>query len=107
MSFVIAVPEIVTDAATRLASLGSTISAANVAATPPTTGMVAAGADEVSAAIAMLFSEQASAFQALTAQGAAFHAQLVQTLNAGAGAYAATEAANAGPLQTLEQQVQG
>src|ERR1700730_15326637 len=106
MSFVIAVPEMVTDAATRLASLGSTISAANAAAAAPTTGMVAAGADEVSAAIASLFSQQAAAYQALSGQAAAFHAQLVQTLNAGAGAYAATEAANAGPLQTLEQNVQ-
>jgi hypothetical protein len=109
MSFVIAAPEMVTDAATRLASLGSTISAANAAAAAPTTGVLAAGADEVSAAISALFSQHASTFQALSlsAQAAAFHAQLVQTLNAGAGAYAATEAANAGPLQTLEENVLG
>jgi hypothetical protein len=106
MSFVIAAPEMVTDAATNLASIGSAISAANAAAAAPTTGMLAAADDEVSAATATLFSQQASTFQALSAQAAAFHAQLVQTLNAGAGAYAATEAANAGPLQTLEQQVQ-
>src|SRR5437868_3188501 len=103
MSFVIAVPELVTDAATSLASQGSTISAAYAAAAAPTTGMLAAGADEVSTAITTLFSEQASAFQALSAQAAAFHAQLVQTLHAGADAYAATDAANAGPLQILEQ----
>jgi PE family len=35
----------------------------------------------------------------------AFHAQFVQTLTGGAAAYAATEAANASPLQTLEQDV--
>src|ERR1700730_1906366 len=68
---------------------------------------LAAADDEVSAAIAMVFSRYATGYQALSAQAAAFHAQLVQTLNAGAGAYAATEAANANPLQTLEQDVLG
>ena len=40
-------------------------------------------------------------FQALSAQAAAFHAQFVQALNAGAGSYAAAEAANASPLQAV------
>ncbi|ORV81710.1 hypothetical protein AWC11_24425 [Mycobacterium interjectum] len=103
MSFVFAVPEVVTDAATSLQNLGSTIDAAHAAAALPTTGVLAAAEDEVSAAIAALFSQQGSAYQALSAQAAAFHTQLVQTLNAGAGAYAAAEAANAAPLQSLEQ----
>ena len=107
MSFVIAVPEAVTNAAANLASLGSTISTANAAAAAPTTGMLAAAGDEVSEAIAALFSQYASGYQALGAQAAAFHAELVRTLSAGAGAYAAAEAANAGPLQTLEQDVLG
>ena len=105
MSFVIAVPELVTDAATNLESLGSTISAAHAAAAAPTTGVLAAAEDEVSAAIAAAFSQHASAYQALGAQAAAFHTQLVQTLNAGAGAYAAAETAGASQLQTLEQNV--
>ncbi|SHB14100.1 PE-PGRS family protein [Mycobacterium tuberculosis] len=50
MSFVIAVPEFLSAAATDLANLGSTISAANAAASIPTTGVLAAGADDVSAA---------------------------------------------------------
>lgn len=54
MSFVIAVPEFLSAAATDLANLGSTISAANAAASIPTTGVLAAGADDVSAAIAAL-----------------------------------------------------
>ena len=82
MSFVIAAPEMVTSAATDLASIGSTISAANAAAAAPTTGVLAAAEDEVSAAIASLFSGHGQAFQALSAQAAAFHAQFVQTLNA-------------------------
>jgi hypothetical protein len=55
MSFVFAAPEIVASAASDLNSLGSTIQAAHAAAAGPTTGIVAAAGDEVSAAIARLF----------------------------------------------------
>ncbi|BBX65399.1 hypothetical protein MSAS_45730 [Mycobacterium saskatchewanense] len=103
MSFVIAVPELVTGTATELESLGATINSAHAAAAAQTTGIAAAAEDEVSAAIAALFSQQGSAYQALGAQAAAFHAQLVQALNAGAQTYATAEAANATLLQTLEQ----
>ena len=72
MSFVLAVPHMLTAEATCLASLGSAITAANAAAATPTSGMVAAAGDEVSAAIASLFSAQGQAFQALSAQAAAF-----------------------------------
>lgn len=85
MSFVIAVPEFLSAAATDLANLGSTISAANAAASIPTTGVLAAGADDVSAAIAALFGAHAQAYQTISAQAATFHAQFVQTLSAGAG----------------------
>ena len=94
MSFVIAAPEMVRDAATNLASLGSTISAANAAAATPTTALVAAGTDEVSAAIASFFSQHASAYQAVSARAAGFHAQFVQMLGSAAGAYSGTEATN-------------
>ncbi|WP_231999066.1 PecA family PE domain-processing aspartic protease [Mycobacterium sp. 1081908.1] len=86
-----------------MASIGSTVSAAQAAAAAPTTGVLAAAGDEVSTAIAAMFSQYASAYQALSAQAGAFHAQFVQALNAGAGGYAATEAANATPLETLQQ----
>ena len=106
MSFVIAAPEMMTDAATRVASIGSTIRAANAAASIPTTRVLAAGADEVSAAIATVFSRHASAFQAASAQSASFHAQYVRALNAGAAAYLSAEAANAAQtlLSPFEQQ---
>ncbi|GAB7146115.1 hypothetical protein LRC484719_47240 [Mycobacterium riyadhense] len=55
MSFVIATPESVAAAATDLASIGSSLSAATQAAAAPTMGIVSAGADEVSVAIAALF----------------------------------------------------
>lgn len=52
MSYVLATPEMVAAAANNLAQIGSTLSAANAAALAPTTGVLAAGADEVSAAAA-------------------------------------------------------
>lgn len=107
MSLVVVVPEAVTDAAESLASLGARINAANAAASAPTTGIVAAAGDEVSAAIATLFSQHASGYQALSSQVAAFHAQLLRTLDAGAGAYAAAEAANTAQLQALERDALG
>ncbi|OOK79949.1 PE family protein [Mycobacterium kansasii] len=88
-------------AVSDLANVGSTIHVANAAAAFPTTSVLAAGADEVSAAIAALFNTHAQAYQSLSAQAASFHAQFIQTMNAGAGAYAAAEAANASPIQAL------
>jgi hypothetical protein len=101
--YVIAAPGMLAAAAADVAGIGSSLSEANGAAAASTTRVIAAGGDEVSAAIASLFSSHGKAFQALSAQAAALHSQFVQALNAGAGAYASTEAANAGPLQTLAQ----
>ncbi|ORC05160.1 hypothetical protein B1T48_22425, partial [Mycobacterium persicum] len=101
MSYLIAAPEALMAATTDLANLGSTIGAANGAAAANTTRLLAAGADEVSAAIAGLFGAHGQAYQALSAQAAAFHDQFVQALAAGANSYAAAEAASASPLQSL------
>ena len=95
MSFVIAAPEMMTSAATDLASIGSTLSAANASAAAPTTGVVAAAEDEVSAAIAALFSGHGQVYQGLSARVAAFHEQFVHALTMGAGSYVGAEAANA------------
>jgi PE family len=110
MSYVIAAPELMTAAATDLANIGSTLNAANVAAAASTTGVIAAG-HEVSAAIAAVFSAHGQGFQALSPQAAAFHTQLLQVLNAGAGSSASGEAANvaaftANPAQTIQQDLQ-
>src|SRR5271166_4424510 len=112
MSFVIAAPELVTAAATDLASLGSALSAANAAAATQTTGVLAAAEDEVSAAIASMFSAHGQGFQALAGQAAAFHEQFVQAVTAGAGSYVGAEAANvaaftANPAQTIQQDLLG
>jgi PE family len=84
MSYVIAVPELMTSAATDLTTIGSALTAAKAAAPTPTTGILVAAEDEVSAAIA-----------------AAFHEQFAQALTAGAGSYVGVEAANVSPLQIV------
>ena len=107
MSDVIAVPDMLGAAAADVAGIGSSLSEANTVAAASTTRVIAAGGDEVSAAIASLFSSHGHAFQALSAQAAAFHEQFVQALTAAGGAYKAAEAANASSLWTLEQDVLG
>jgi triacylglycerol lipase len=92
MSYVIAAPEMMTSAASDLATIGSDLSAAHSAAASRTTALLAAAEDEVSAAIAAVFSAHGQGFHALSTQGAAFHAQFVQTLTASAGSYASAEA---------------
>lgn len=98
MSFVFATPELVEAAAQNLTGISSALGQATTAAAGPTTAVLAAGADEVSAAIAQLFGAHGQEFQAISAQAAAFHDEFVGLLNAGAGAYASAEAAGA---QTL------
>ncbi len=105
MSFLNTTPAFVTAAASDLASIGANLDAAHAAAVTPTTAIVAAGGDEISEGVATLFGAQARAYQALSAQAAAFHQQFVQLMNAGAGTYASTEAANAKPLKTLEADI--
>jgi hypothetical protein len=93
-TYVFTQPQAMATAATDLAGIGSGLSAAYAAAVPTTTVVAAAG-DEVSAAIASLFSGHAQSFRALGARAAAFHEQFVQALASGGSAYSGTEAANA------------
>ena len=53
--------------------------------------------------MAALFGSHAQAYQALSAQAAAFHSQFVQVVHTGAGHYALTEATNAFPLQARDR----
>ena len=112
MSYAIAEPEFVTAAATDLAGIGSSLSEANAAAAASTARVLAPAEDEVSAAIAAVFSAHGQSFQALSSQAAAFHDQFVQALTTSARSYAGAEAANvaalmASPAQALEQDVLG
>jgi hypothetical protein len=95
MSFLNVAPEMMSAAAEDLANIGTMLSEASDAAALPTTSVAAAGADEVSAGIAALFSAHGQAFQGLSAQAALFHEQFVQLVHGGAAQYLSTEVENA------------
>jgi PE family len=95
MSFVTTQPEQLAAAAGDLAGIGEQMNAQNVAAAAPTTGVVPAAADEVSALTAAQFAAHAQLYQAVSTQAAAIHEMFVNTLGTSANSYAATEAANA------------
>jgi len=95
MSFVTTHPEALSAAAATLQGIGSALSAQNAASAAPTTGVVPAAADEVSALTAAQFAVHAEMYQAVSAQAAAIHDMFITTLGVSAGSYAATEAANA------------
>jgi hypothetical protein len=101
-SLVVASPDVLASASQDLSGVGLAITAANLTAAPSTTSVSAAALDEVSAAVASVFSGHAQQFQAASAKAAAFHAQFVQTLHGAGSAYTAAEAANASPLQGVE-----
>jgi PE family protein/PE_PGRS family protein len=107
MTLLFAAPATVAATATELAGIASTLSAAHAVAAIPTSALLPAAGDEVSAGIASLFSDYARAYQSLNARAATFHQWFVQALRGAGDAYAAAEAANASPLQTLEQDVLG
>ena len=98
MSYVVAVPQLLSSAATELATMGAALNSASTAVALPTTAIPAAAADEVSAAVASLFAGYAREYQALSAQVSAFHQQFVESLTSTAASYAAAESANANPL---------
>jgi hypothetical protein len=102
MSYVIAAPEMMTSAATDLATIGSNVNAAHMVAAARTSSVIPAAADEVSTSIAHLFSQHAANYQALAAQAAAFNDQFVQHLTAGAFSYTDIEATLAWLLQNLQ-----
>jgi microcystin-dependent protein len=95
MSFVTTQPEMLAAAAGDLQGIGSALNAHNAAAAFPTTGVVPAAADEVSALTAAQFAAHAHMYQAVSAQAAAIHQVFAAIMGASASSYAATEAANA------------
>ena len=101
MAFLLTQPQSLLAAATDLAGIGSTLNTASAAAAAPTTGVQAAGADEVSAVVAMLFGAHAQQYQAMSARAAALHSKFVEAMNAAGNVYASTEAANVA-LQNAE-----
>lgn len=99
MSAVIALPELMAQAATDLATIGDTLNAAHLTAAVPTVTVLPAAADEVSIGIAHLFSGYGQEYQKLAGEAAASYEQFAQHLTASAGAYAGTEDVIAALLQ--------
>jgi hypothetical protein len=106
MTSLIADPQLLAAAAGNVADINSAISAARATAAGPTTGLVAAAEDEVSAMSAALFGAYGQEYQALLQQAAAFHEQFVAALAAAGNAYAGAEAAASNSLGTLGRDVQ-
>lgn len=101
MSFLAVAPDWVTSAAADLENIGSALAAANAAAALPTTGVAAAAADEVSTAIASLFTGFGQEYQAINTQLSAFQQQFVLLLGGSAGSYATAEATAASVLDPV------
>jgi broad specificity phosphatase PhoE len=100
MSFVSVVLDMFESETAEAAQIGSVVTAGNLAAAIPTTGLAAAGADEVSASVAAMFSGHAQQYQAAAAQAAAYHQQFVSNLHAAAVSYAGAEAAISAELES-------
>lgn len=101
MTFLVT-PDVVTTAAQDLAGIHSSLNEVTAAAAGPTTSVMAAAEDEISAGVAALFGAVGQEYQAVGAQAAAFHAQFVNLLNGTAAAYTGAEAANAAHIVANE-----
>jgi hypothetical protein len=95
MAFVTTHPEALAAAAGTLQGIGAAMSSQNAAAAAPTTGVVPAAADEVSALTAAQFVAHAHMYQAVSALAAEIHEIFVHTLGISSKSYAVTEAVNA------------
>ncbi len=95
MSYVLTAPDLLASAATDVDGIAATLQVANSAAAALTSGLLAAAQDEVSAAIAKVFSAYGQEYQAAIAQASAFHTEFTRALAAAGAAYAQAEAANA------------
>lgn len=101
MSYVVADPEIMTSAASDLATIGSRLDAAHAVAAARTVAVIPAAADEVSTSIAGVFSQFAQEYQALAAEAAAFEEHFAHLLTVSAEEYAYHEAVVAELLQNV------
>ncbi|MDP7703646.1 MULTISPECIES: PE family protein [unclassified Mycobacterium] len=98
MSAVVAVPDLLAQAATQVTSIGGVLESASGTAAASTQALPPAAADEVSAAVAQLFSRFGQDYQYAADQAAAYSQQFVQHLTAAANSYASVEAANVSVL---------
>ena len=76
------IPDELASAARDVGNIGSMLEEAHAVAALPTSGILPAGADEVSAAITPLFNNYSTTYQEVAAQGAAFHLRFTRLLGA-------------------------
>ena len=100
MSSVLVALDIFESHTAHAAQIGSAVTSGNLAAAIPTTELAAAGADEVSAEVAALFSAHAQTYQAAAAQAATYYEYFVGNLHAAAASSAATVASIAWGLES-------
>ncbi len=98
MTSLITQPQILATAAGDASAIGSALNEAKAAAAGPTTSVVAAAQDEVSAVAAQFFGAYGQEYQVLLRQAGAFHDQFVAALGAAGNAYAQAEAEIASTL---------
>ncbi|MCV7399632.1 PE domain-containing protein [Mycobacterium fragae] len=92
--FVKTLPEALAAAAAQLEGIGNSFSAESAAAAAPTTTILPAASDEVSALQAGVFSTYGQLYQTVSAQAQAIHQQFVNLLATSSGSYGETEVAN-------------
>ncbi|WP_373194468.1 PE family protein, partial [Mycobacterium marinum] len=95
MTFVLVSPEAMASAAADIERIGALLTQGNAAAASPTINVASAAADEVSTAIAALFSQHAKTYQLLAAELAAIPDRFTKTVLASANSYASAEGTNA------------
>src|ERR1700757_569526 len=98
MSSLITQPQLLVSAAQDASAIGSALTEAKAAAAGPTTGLVAAAQDEVSAVTAQFFGAYGQQYQGLLQQATAFHKQFGATWGAAGNANSLAEAEGAGRL---------
>jgi PE-PPE domain/PE family len=87
-------------AAQDLRAILANLSEGNAMAAPPTTGILPAGVDEVSAAITALFNTHGLAYQQLATAAEEFHQQFANLLSGARAAYEDTEITSGQMLRT-------
>ncbi|MGO8771399.1 PE family protein [Mycobacterium sp.] len=107
MTSLLTQPELLTTAAADAQQINSAIGQARAAAAGPTTSVVAAAEDEISALTAQLFGSYGQEYQAALQQAGLFHESFVATLSAAGNAYAGAEFAASSLLGTVEADAQG
>jgi hypothetical protein len=95
MSFLTAVPEELLAAAGKLGAIGNSLAAQNAGAAEPTSAILPAASDQISAVQAAIFGEYGTLYQQIAAEAQAIHDQFVSVLGLSSGTYSDTESANA------------